>query len=61
MLLGLTTPLKKGESFPLTLSFQKAGPVTVSVLIEGAAATHSDHEEHMDNMDHMDHMDHMAH
>lgn len=55
MLLGLKVPLKEGDSFPLTLTFQKAGPVTVSVLIEGAAATHSDDEEHMDHMEHMAH------
>jgi hypothetical protein len=52
MLVGLTSPLKEGDSFPLTLTFQKAGPVTVSVLIEGAAATHSDHDGHMDHMVH---------
>ena len=55
MLVGLTSPLKEGDSFPLTLTFRKAGPVTVSVLIEGAAAVHSDHDEHMDQMDHMAH------
>lgn len=33
MLLGLTKPLKEGDSFPLTLTFEKAGPVTVEVTV----------------------------
>jgi hypothetical protein len=55
MLMGLHAPLKEGDSFPLTLSFQKAGAVTVSVLVEGVAATHSDTENHMNHEDHMAH------
>jgi len=31
MLMGLTTALKEGDSFPITLSFEKAGEVTVNV------------------------------
>ena len=31
MMLDLKAPLKDGESFPLTLTFEKAGKVTVSV------------------------------
>jgi copper(I)-binding protein len=34
MLLGLTRPLREGESFPLTLSFEHAGPRQVTVAIE---------------------------
>ena len=34
MLIGLKAPLKEGESFPLTLSFAKAGPVTVTVPVK---------------------------
>ena len=39
MLRGLNHPLREGESFPLTLNFEKAGPraVTVTVLKPGAA------------------------
>jgi copper(I)-binding protein len=39
-LAGLKQPLKAGQSFPLTLSFEKAGrrAVTVSVIRAGAAA-----------------------
>jgi copper(I)-binding protein len=34
MLTGLKQPLKLGDSFPLTLDFAKAGPVTVSVSVQ---------------------------
>ena len=38
MLLGLTRPLREGESFPLTLWFEHAGPRQVTVAIEKAGA-----------------------
>lgn len=38
MLLGLTQPLREGQSFPLTLSFEHAGPLQVTVAIEKAGA-----------------------
>ena len=38
MLLGLTRPLREGETFPLTLSFERAGPRQVTVAIEKASA-----------------------
>ncbi len=40
MFIGLKAPLKAGDSFPLTLKFEKAGELTVSVRVEavGAAA-----------------------
>jgi periplasmic copper chaperone A len=38
MLMGLKAPLKAGSSFPLTLKFEKAGEVTVSVKVEAAGA-----------------------
>src|SRR5260370_989879 len=34
MLLGLTEPLRAGQSFPLTLHFEKAGTQEVSVAVE---------------------------
>jgi copper(I)-binding protein len=34
MLMGLKQPLKIGDSFPLTLTFAKAGPVTVCVSVQ---------------------------
>jgi copper(I)-binding protein len=33
MLIGLTTDLKAGDSFPLTLTYANAGPVTVTVEV----------------------------
>ena len=38
MLMGLKKPLKEGEMFPVTLTFQHAGDVTVSVMTMGVAA-----------------------
>jgi copper(I)-binding protein len=39
MLMGLNQPLRAGQTFPLTLDFEKAGPRTVMVSVEKAAAT----------------------
>ncbi len=33
MLLGLRAPLKEGTTFPLTLTFEKAGSITVPVAV----------------------------
>ena len=38
MLLGLGQPLREGQTFPLTLSFEHAGPRQVTVAIEKAGA-----------------------
>ncbi len=38
MLLGLKHPLKAGESFPLTLTFAKAGAVQTMVMVEKIGA-----------------------
>lgn len=38
MLIGLKAPLKEGESFPLTLTFEKAGETTVTVPVKAAGA-----------------------
>lgn len=48
MLIGLKQPLKEGDKFPLTLTFAKAGVITVQVKVEAmtyqaASATHSAH------------------
>jgi copper(I)-binding protein len=37
MLEGLKQPLQAGESFPLTLSFNRAGTLRVEVQVEGAS------------------------
>ena len=38
MLLGLNQPLREGQSFPLTLDFEKAGSRTVTVTVERAGS-----------------------
>ena len=38
MLIGLKQPLNRGESFPLTMVFEKAPPVTVTVTVQAAGA-----------------------
>ena len=44
MLIGLTEPLVRGESFPLTLEFDGAGTIDVTVdVTAGGAADHSGH------------------
>jgi periplasmic copper chaperone A len=44
MLMGLKQPLKQGDAFPVTLTFEKAGQVTATVTVEklgaGAPAAH---------------------
>ncbi|MDR3531896.1 MAG: copper chaperone PCu(A)C [Rhodopila sp.] len=40
MLMGLKAPLKAGDNFPLTLRFEHAPPVTVTVNVEPITATH---------------------
>ena len=49
MLIGLRAPLKEGETFPLTLTFDKAGTITVTVAVGSIAARgpgmkHHDHK-----------------
>ena len=48
MLIGLRAPLKTGESFDLTLTFEKAGAVTVKVpvLEMGAGMQHGQPKQH---------------
>lgn len=51
MLIGLKTQLKEGQSFPITLSFEKQGDVAIEVKIEtpkdgGEAAKPHDHTDH---------------
>jgi copper(I)-binding protein len=38
MLIGLKRPLNRGETFPLTITFEKAPPVTVTVTVQAAGA-----------------------
>ena len=51
MLMGLHQPLKEGQSFPVTLIFEKAGKVTVDVKVGKAGAMKPD-EHDMPGMGH---------
>jgi periplasmic copper chaperone A len=54
MLVGLKQPLKQGDSFPLTVKFEKAGDVVATVNVERAGArgpTVDEHQQHH-GMDH---------
>lgn len=44
MLIGLKAPLKEGATFPLTLTFEKAGTVTVEVTVQGIADKSPSHD-----------------
>jgi copper(I)-binding protein len=46
MLFGLKKPLVAGESFPLTLVFEKAGAVDVQVNVEQDAPVAAEHTDH---------------
>jgi copper(I)-binding protein len=46
MLIGLKQPLKAGQKFPLTLKFEKAGDVQVTVQVERAGAMGTDAKDH---------------
>jgi copper(I)-binding protein len=43
MLIGLNAPLIAGESFPMTLRFEKAGEVDVRVAAMAPNAMHENH------------------
>ncbi len=43
MLMGLNAPLKEGDSFPLTLTFEDAGTTTVDVGVKAMGAMGSGH------------------
>jgi copper(I)-binding protein len=43
MLNGLKQPLKEGASFPMTLTFEKAGKVEVTVVVDGKQAKPAGH------------------
>lgn len=38
MMMGLTAPLQEGSSFPVTLTFERAGSVTIDVPVRAAGA-----------------------
>lgn len=43
MLNGLKQPLQQGASFPMTLTFEKAGKVEVTVVVDGRQAKSAGH------------------
>lgn len=49
MLMGLAAPLKEGQSFPLTLTFEKAGTVEVMVMVRGAGSMGHERESPMEH------------
>ena len=47
MFMGLSQPLVEGETVPVTLTFEKAGTITIDLHIAGAAAdAPADHMKH---------------
>jgi copper(I)-binding protein len=46
MFLGLKAPLLAGQKFPLKLTFEKAGDVTVQVTVDAPAAGEAAHKAH---------------
>ncbi|MGC3962005.1 MAG: copper chaperone PCu(A)C [Rhodocyclaceae bacterium] len=46
MLFGLKAPLKNGDRIPLTLRFEKAGEVTVTVNVQANDAAQAEHGDH---------------
>lgn len=50
MLIGVKSPLKEGNTFALTLVFEKAGTVVVDIPVKRSAPRgHSDHKHHDDH------------
>jgi len=50
MLMNLKTPLKQGEKVPLTLQFEKAGKVNVSLDVQGVGAKGPGGDDHSGHM-----------
>ena len=44
MLMGLKSPLKAGDSFPLPIAFEHAQPITVTVKVEAVGASGMEHD-----------------
>jgi periplasmic copper chaperone A len=51
MLMGLTAELKDGDTFPLTLTFEQAGEVTVEVVVDNARKPDAGHDMNHDGHD----------
>lgn len=46
MLIGLANPLKAGEEFPMTLTFERAGDIEVIIKVEDREKSNSGHDHH---------------
>jgi hypothetical protein len=46
MLMGMKDPLKEGSTFPLTLTFQKSGVISVTVQVESPSQMGDGHDGH---------------
>lgn len=55
MFIGLKAPLKEGETFPLTLEFEKAGSVKVDVEVKNISAMGNQPADHMHGQHGMKH------
>lgn len=55
MLMDLARPLKPGETFPLSLTFEKAGTVELATQVRAAGDEPDAHEGHDHDHDHGDH------
>lgn len=54
MLTGLSGPLKEGSHFPIVLTFEKAGEISVMATVGGIGANKADHVEHKKKHGHGD-------
>ncbi|NIA70197.1 copper chaperone PCu(A)C [Pelagibius litoralis] len=52
MLMGLKAPLREGDRFPVTLTFEKAGDVAVEVSVEAVGSMGAMPDDGMKKMDH---------
>lgn len=52
MLIGLKQPLAEEETFPLTLTFEKAGRIEIEVYVEQKGATEPSHMPGMEGHEH---------
>lgn len=52
MLMGLKAPLKMGETFPITLTFEKSGKIEIKVIVMAVGAMGSMNHDKMGAMDH---------
>ena len=50
MMFDLKAPLKQGDKVPVTLEFEKAGKVTVSLDVQGVGAQAPDGDDHSGHM-----------